>query len=89
MSSELVVPGVSRKGDVSIAVESVNEIPQSAASAAEQTSPATGHLASMAQGLQTMAAQFTITEDVSGNAAMHCSWRPRAKDTWTCCSRIS
>jgi methyl-accepting chemotaxis protein len=47
---------------VSTAVESVNEITQSAASAAEQMSSATEQLASMAQELQTMMAQFKISD---------------------------
>ncbi len=50
---------------VSTAVESVSEITQSAASAAGQMSSATEQLASMAQELQTMMAQFKITEGAS------------------------
>ena len=52
---------------VSVAVENVNDITQSAASAAEQMSSATDQLSSMAQELQTMMAQFTITEGVSSH----------------------
>ena len=47
---------------VSTAVENVNELTQSAASAAEQMSSATEQLASMAQELQSLMAQFKITD---------------------------
>ena len=52
---------------VSTAVESVNEITQSAASAAEQMSSATEQLASMAQALQSLMAQFKVTEGASSH----------------------
>jgi methyl-accepting chemotaxis protein len=48
---------------VSVAVENVNEITQAAASASEQTSAATEQLASMAQDLQRLMAQFKLTGD--------------------------
>ena len=53
---------------VSTAVESVNELTQSAASAAEQMSSATEQLSSMAQELQTLMAQFKVTDDASNNS---------------------
>ena len=51
---------------VSVAVENVNEITQAAASASEQTSAATEQLASMAQDLQRLMAQFKLAGDAAG-----------------------
>jgi methyl-accepting chemotaxis protein len=47
---------------VSKAVENVNEITQAAASAAEETSAATEQLAGMAQELQKLVSQFSVSE---------------------------
>ena len=52
---------------VSTAVESVNEVTQSAASAAEQMSAATEQLAGMAEQLQSLMAQFKITDGVANS----------------------
>ena len=45
---------------VSVAVENVNQLTQSAASAAEEMSSAAEQLTSMAQGLQELMGQFKI-----------------------------
>ncbi|MGA2544968.1 MAG: methyl-accepting chemotaxis protein [Rectinemataceae bacterium] len=62
---------------VSVAVENVNEVTQSAASAAEEMSSATEQLASMAQELQRMMAQFKIED---GNEVVSRQPKPVAVD---------
>jgi methyl-accepting chemotaxis protein len=54
---------------VSKAVENVNDVTQAAASAAEEMSSSTEQLSGMAQGLQTLVAQFKVTEDNERAAA--------------------
>ncbi|HET6450247.1 MAG TPA: hypothetical protein VFI08_03010, partial [Spirochaetia bacterium] len=51
---------------VSVAVENVNEVTQSAASAAEEMSAATEQLASMSAELRKLTAQFKIEAGADG-----------------------
>jgi methyl-accepting chemotaxis protein len=65
---------------VSTAVESVNETTQSAASAAEQMSSATEQLSAMAQELQTLMAQFKVTEETGTGDAQPTGAKGRQPD---------